>query len=163
MLSSKNKVRMMSVLVILAMLFSFASVSPAAAQDETPPAMPGITEGTGTFFEVTNSDYLNVTVTSTAEINLYLNSAPKIINMRIDAASTATSTDITLGGLEANTTYWKYQDASVDGVQFTTDAAGRSTVTYCGTMISCTVSRTSTSWAAPVLGCVSSLRRSAQR
>src|SRR6185503_8675027 len=37
MLSTNNKFRMMSVLVILAMLLSFANIRPAAAQDPIPP------------------------------------------------------------------------------------------------------------------------------
>lgn len=89
-----------------------------------PPAMPGMIQGTGTSFMVTDSDYLNVSVTSTAEIDLYLNSRPTIIDMTIAAAAGAISTDMTVGGLDANTTYWMYQDASADGVEFTTDASG---------------------------------------
>ena len=46
------------------------------------------------------------------------------------------------------------------GIIFT--VAGSATSTYFGTLISTTVSRISTNCAAPVFGCVSSLRRSAQ-
>src|SRR5438034_71366 len=40
MLSTKNKARFMSIFVILAMLFSFANVSPAAAQGPLDPTAP---------------------------------------------------------------------------------------------------------------------------
>src|SRR5919109_329282 len=123
----KNKVRFVPVLVILAMLFSFASVSLATAQGSTPPAMPGIIEGTGIHFAVTDSAWLNVTLDSTAPIHLNLSSSPKIILINITADPGPTSTDITLGGLEANTTYWRYDDDAHSGVQFTADANGNYT------------------------------------
>jgi parallel beta-helix repeat protein len=97
------------------------------AQEE--PATPGIISGTGTSFAVTDSDYLNVSVVSTVEIILDVNSSPTIINMMIAAAAGAASTDITLGGLEANTTYWMYQDTSIDSVEFTTDGSGNHSFT----------------------------------
>lgn len=110
----------------LAALLLMANVAPGAAQ-ETQPAVPGMIVGTGTHFSVTDSDYLNVSVDSTSEINLLLNSDPAIIVMRIEAASGATWTEITLGGLAPNTTYWKYTDLGQDPVQFIADASGNYT------------------------------------
>lgn len=92
--------------------------------EETLPATPGILDGTGATFALTDSDYLNISVTSSVEIELYLNSAPMIIHMAIAAAAGDTSADISLGGLEASTSYWMYQDGSVEGVEISSDANG---------------------------------------
>ena len=62
---------------------TLASVMPAAAQPSPP---PGLTRGFDTYFEVTNSDWLNVTVSSTTPINLTLTSIPTIVTLNIAAA-----------------------------------------------------------------------------
>ena len=109
--------------LVIALGLMASHVTTVMAQ-EAPPAIAGVIQGTGTSFAVTDSDYLNVSVVSTAEVDVYVNSAPTIINVTIAAAAGATSTDITLGGLEADTSYWMYHDGGIDSVQFTTDASG---------------------------------------
>ncbi|MEN8180266.1 MAG: NosD domain-containing protein, partial [Pseudomonadota bacterium] len=115
------RLNLLGLVIALGLVASHLTVVMA---EETLPATPGILEGTGISFALTDSDYLNVSVTSSAEIELYLNSAPMIIHMGIAASAGATSTDITLGGLEASTSYWMYQDGSVDGVEIASDANG---------------------------------------
>lgn len=109
--------------LVILFVMNALHVSSVMAED-TLPAIAGITQGTGTSFSVTDSDYLNVSIDSTAEIDLYVNSFPMMVEMTIAASTGATSADITVGGLEANTTYWMYQDDNVDGVEFTTDNSG---------------------------------------
>src|SRR6266496_5242186 len=110
MLSIRNKARFMSVFAILAMLFSFASVSPAAAQDATPPSLPGWTQGTGTHFELLDSPYLQVTLDSSVSVTLVLSSVPEIVDMTIAADAAAGSADFTFGGFAPNTLYYHYED-----------------------------------------------------
>ena len=61
--------------------------------------IPGQVEGTGTYFEVTDSNYLNITFESSEPVHLILESVPEMILMDIEAAEAATSTCITLTGL----------------------------------------------------------------
>jgi parallel beta-helix repeat protein len=88
------------------------------------PQIPGTVEGSGTYFEVNDSNYLNITFESTELVNLVLESVPEMVVMDINAADGATSTAITLGGLEPLTTYYKYEDDYHNGVSFTTDDNG---------------------------------------
>ncbi|MFC1738697.1 nitrous oxide reductase family maturation protein NosD [Planctomycetota bacterium] len=89
------------------------------------PQMPGTIEGTGTYFEVTDSDYLNVTFESTESVHLFLESVPQMVVMDINAVvEGTTSTQITLGGFEPSTTYYKYEDDYHNEVAFTTDDDG---------------------------------------
>jgi parallel beta-helix repeat protein len=92
------------------------------------PQMPGTIEGTGTYFEVTNSNYIDITFDSNEPVHLRLESVPEMVVMDIEAAEGATSTEITLGGFEPNTTYYKYEDDYHNLTPFTTDPNG--SVTY---------------------------------
>ena len=88
------------------------------------PQMPGTIEGTGTYFEVTDSNYLNITLSSSEPVNLTLESVPQMVVMDIEAAEGAASTQITLTGFEPSTTYYKYEDDYHNEVAFTTDSSG---------------------------------------
>jgi parallel beta-helix repeat protein len=88
------------------------------------PQMPGTIEGTGTYFEVTDSEYLNIALASSEPVNLRLESVPQTVVMDIEAAEGATSTQITLTGFAPSTTYYKYEDDYHNEVAFTTDAGG---------------------------------------
>src|SRR6266487_2266896 len=129
MLSTKNKARFMSIFVILAMLFSFANVSPAAAQDATPPSLPGWTQGTGTHFELLDSPYLPVTLDSSISVTLVLSSVPEIVDVMIDPDVATGSADFTFGGFTPNTLYYHYVDEGLNPVTFTTDDTGSFTYT----------------------------------
>jgi len=92
--------------------------------------MPGRLEGTGTHFELTDSEYLNVTVDSSEPIKLVLESVPQMVTMHIESASGAASTQITLGGFLPWTTYYKYEDDYHNLESFTTDGDGSYTYTH---------------------------------
>ncbi|MBI5147830.1 MAG: hypothetical protein HZA37_01615, partial [Parcubacteria group bacterium] len=47
---------------------------------------PGATEGEGTHFEITDSEYLNITLDSSETIKLSMESIPEMITMMIDPA-----------------------------------------------------------------------------
>ena len=76
------------------------------------PLLPGRIEGTGTFFEIKDSEYLNISLKSTEEIKVVLESIPRMISLDIETASNNIgSTALTIEGLEPNKTYYKYQDS----------------------------------------------------
>jgi parallel beta-helix repeat protein len=77
----------------------------------------------GTYFEITNSSYLNVTLTSSENVQVYLESIPNVVSYSIEANCTATSTLISLTGFEASKTYYRYQDGNLQE-EFTTDETG---------------------------------------
>ncbi|MBP1620394.1 MAG: hypothetical protein H6Q02_1161 [Acidobacteria bacterium] len=93
------------------------------------PAMaPGQVEGTGTHFEVTDSPYLNITVDSSEPIHLSLSSVPEVILMAIESTSGATSTQLTISGLAADTAYYVTTGRSLDEAELVTDATGTCSV-----------------------------------
>jgi parallel beta-helix repeat protein len=125
--------RKSGILMVLAVGLVVVFAIPAFAQDEPPiedPPLdegleiPGIVEGTGTYFEVTDSEYLNITLTSSEPVNLRLESVSEMVVMDIEAAEGATSTEIILTGFEPLTTYYKYEDDYYNEVAFTTDEYG---------------------------------------
>ncbi len=68
--------------------------------------------GTGKYFEIKNSRYLNVSLASTEEVKVVFDSFPKIVDLNIGAASSSTiSTDLKISGLEPGKTYYKYEDS----------------------------------------------------
>jgi len=81
-------------------------------------------EGTGTHFEVNNSEYLNIVLDSSETITLRLESVPEMVTMHIEPASDATSTQITISGFSPSATYYKYEDDYHNLVEFTTDGKG---------------------------------------
>lgn len=100
-----------------------------AAEEETAlpkePSIPGRIEGSGTYFEIKNSEYLNLVLKSSEEVKVVLESIPKMISLDIEAFSTGTnSTTLTLEGLEPNKTYYKYQDSYKNLAVFVSDETG---------------------------------------
>lgn len=89
--------------------------------------MPGTVEGTGTYFELTDSNYLNITLESSEPVNLRLESVPEMVVMDINSTEGAASTQITLTGFPPSTTYYKYEDDYHNEVIFTTDLNGSCT------------------------------------
>ncbi|MBI4690146.1 MAG: hypothetical protein HY754_07755 [Nitrospirae bacterium] len=85
------------------------------------PQIPGTVEGTGTHFEVTDSEYLNVTLDSSETIALRLESIPDMIIMNIESASDAASTQINISGFQPSTKYYKYEDGYHNLIEFTSD------------------------------------------
>jgi len=84
----------------------------------------GRIEGSGTHFELTDSEYLDMTLKSSSPVHLMLESVPEMVVMNLEASEPATSTKITLNGLLASTTYYKYEDNFHNASTFTTDAEG---------------------------------------
>lgn len=84
----------------------------------------GVAEGSGTHFEISNSEYLNIILDSTEEVSLHLESIPETISISLEASTEATSTEFTLSGFLPNTNYYKYEDGYETLVMFTTDENG---------------------------------------
>jgi parallel beta-helix repeat protein len=104
-------------------------VEPSPPEEQS---FSGMLEGTDTYFELNNSEYLNVSVKSTEIITLYLLSVPKMVSMHINSsAATASSsfTVLTLGGYPASTTFYMYEDSYANEKAFTTDISGNYTYT----------------------------------
>ncbi|OHA46763.1 MAG: hypothetical protein A3A80_02820 [Candidatus Terrybacteria bacterium RIFCSPLOWO2_01_FULL_44_24] len=81
-------------------------------------------EGTGTHFEIQGSQYLDVTLDSSEEVKVRLDSVPQMILLNIESTNVSTSTNIMLSGLEPNHTYYKYQDDYHNLTEVLTDAQG---------------------------------------
>ncbi len=88
------------------------------------PMTAGRIVGTGTHFELTNSAYLDITLKSSSSVHLMLESVPEMVVMNLEALEPAASTKITLNGLLASTTYYKYEDNFHNAETFTADTEG---------------------------------------
>jgi parallel beta-helix repeat protein len=66
-----------------------------------------------------------VTLDSTEPVKAFIESMPAIINIRLESLAGAASTTVTVGGLQPDTTYYKYTDNLHQAEAFTTDADGR--------------------------------------
>jgi parallel beta-helix repeat protein len=97
-------------------------ISPSVFANEI--VVPGRVEGVGTYFEVKDSEYLNVTLKSSEEIRIVLESIPRMISLNIESSSTDSSTQLTILGLEPNKNYYKYQDSYKNEAVFVSDANG---------------------------------------
>jgi len=85
----------------------------------------GIAEGIGRYFEVKDGEYLDISLESSEEIRVILESVPKVINLDIESVNeSVNSTELVIKGLEANKTYYKYQDGFVDEIVFVSDENG---------------------------------------
>ena len=118
-------------LSVAALCFSLVNVGNTWAKEEPQgePQTPGVLEGTGTHFELKNSEYLNIILDSSEPISLILESVPEMITIQLESASSASSTQITISGFAPQTKYHKYEDNYHNHVAFTTDAKGGYTFT----------------------------------
>jgi parallel beta-helix repeat protein len=110
------------------LIFSFFILIPffVRAQDFDEflmPSIPGRVEGKGKYFQIKDSDYLNISLESSEEIEVVLESIPKMISLDISSSIDATTT-LTIKGLEPNKTYFKYQDSYKEGAVFVSDENG---------------------------------------
>ena len=108
-------------------IFAMFLVVPAtsSAQEPLPGLlMPGSAEGTGTYFTITDSEYLDISLQSSKEITVFLESVPKTISINIEA-SAAVSATLTLAGLEPNNSYYKYTDSYRNEEIITVDVEGK--------------------------------------
>jgi parallel beta-helix repeat protein len=83
-----------------------------------------VTRGTGSSFAIVGSGYLDVTLSSSVPVTVALQSIPRMVVYVIEAASAGDWAEIALGGLEAATTYYKYEDSYRNLATFTTDDSG---------------------------------------
>jgi parallel beta-helix repeat protein len=96
---------------IIAVAFFIPCVAGASALFSQMSDLSGVAEGEASHFQITDSDYLNISLESTEIIKLKLESVPKVITMRIKSVSAeATSTQITITGLMPDTLYYRYED-----------------------------------------------------
>ena len=110
---------------LAATVFVLASIGDAAAQDPNEElAKPGTTEGTGTYFEITDSDYVNVSLQSTTSVTLDLESVGSMVTMVVEAVEGGGTTQMSLAGLAPSTTYYMYEDSYSNGGAITTDENG---------------------------------------
>ena len=88
------------------------------------PQTSGRIEGSGTHFELTDSEYLDMSLISSSSVHLMLESVPEMVVMNLEASGPASSTKITLSGFLSSTTYYKYEDNFHNAATFTTDTDG---------------------------------------
>jgi parallel beta-helix repeat protein len=121
------------IIVVMLVLFAASTLSAsfksASVKAETwEPEYPRI-EKTGTFFEINNSRYLNVTITSSEVIYMLLFVPTNMIDYAIESASEANSTTLTLNNLKPSTTYYMYEDSYRNETSFQPDENGSYTYT----------------------------------
>lgn len=109
-----------SVVVIPNLVFGKVPRNPLPSE-----LLNGKTERVGNYFEIENSQYLNITLRSTEEIKIFLESIPKVISLNIKATKNDINyTELILGGLEPGKNYYKYQDSYKNKVVFISDDQG---------------------------------------
>ena len=89
------------------------SASYALAEESAPinPEEKGTIEGIDKDFAITDSDYFNISLHSSEEVKLILQSIPKIIVLKISAVDDgASNTEIKISGMNPDITYHKYED-----------------------------------------------------
>jgi len=96
------------------------------SEEPLPPEsfLTGRTKGIGTYFEIKDSEYLNIVLKSTEEIKVVLESIPRMISINISSSTDSTSTNLTISGLEPNKTYYKYEDRYKNEAVFVSDENG---------------------------------------
>lgn len=113
-------------LAAFALLICLFVVGVAAAEEESSGDLPtGWVESTGTHFEVTDSEYLNIVLDSSESIRLTIQSVPNVVFLYIDQSVSASLTHIDINGLEPSTTYYMYVDNGSEYLEFTSDEGGR--------------------------------------
>lgn len=122
--------------IILISVVELFTTMPVLANDELgelpmEPSIPGRVEGTGSYFEIKDSGYLNISLQSSEEITISLESVPKTIILYIEASSAGftaltidSSTTLTIGALEPNRTYYKFEDSYKNETVFVSDGNG---------------------------------------
>jgi parallel beta-helix repeat protein len=108
--------------LLLVVAIALATAAPVWAQALASP--PGVVEGTGTHFEITDSEYLNTTLDSSEPVTVMLESVPRAVTLHIEAAEGAAAAQLTLSGFEPDTEYHLYQDDYHNHTPFTTDDSG---------------------------------------
>jgi len=114
--------RIRSLVVLVTGLVGIELAAPPPAQADE--LMPGHLEGEGTHFEVSDSEYLNLTADSSELIWLRIDSIPGLVTIEVESAGAALATVLTLSGLAPSTTYYAYEDDFHNGSALVTDELG---------------------------------------
>ena len=85
-------------------------------------------EDTGTNFNIDSSNYIDLIITSSQNVDIFLESAFGLICYHVKGDGTVDFTDITLTGFLPDTTYYMSQDDE-ESVAFRTDSSGVYTYT----------------------------------
>jgi parallel beta-helix repeat protein len=119
-----------NVLIASALAIYFVSILGAAfnavpirAEGTQAPVYPRI-EKTGTYFEITNSQYLNVSITSSEVIYMILFAPTNMIDYAIESANGANSTTLTLDNMQPHAAYYMFEDSYRNEKGFQTDEKG---------------------------------------
>lgn len=114
---------------ILGVVVGLAVPGPSWAGGMLGPAIPGSVEGRGMVFQVTDSAYRNVTLSSTAAIDLYMVSASGCVEVLIGKKDEAAEASITIAGLEPAKSYFSYLDGLENKQIIAADASGSISLT----------------------------------
>ncbi len=96
----------------------------AALAEDVPVQLPGVVEGVGLQFEVTDSEYLNVALESAELVSIYLSSVPSALELWLEAADGAIVTELTMSGLIPEQEYHLYTDSLENHTIISADATG---------------------------------------
>lgn len=116
-------------LTLIAAVFSSLSLNVIAEEPQDPQELPDpeidewFIDANGTYFEITNSSYLNIILTSSENVHVYLESISGMVSFFIESNCSANSTLLTFSGFEASKTYYRYQNGNLQE-EFTTDTDG---------------------------------------
>lgn len=91
--------------------------------------IPGITKGTGAHFEITDSQYLNLSLESSSPVELALESVPEMVTIDFEANLLTPTVEITLTGFPPEAKYHLYQDSYENHREIVTDKNGVLTFT----------------------------------
>ena len=123
--------RIKLVTVLLISVVALLIAVPVLADNEQPEllpgelSIPGEIEEASTYFEIKDSEYLNISLESTEEIKVVLESIPRMVSLDIEAVIDGINfTTLTIEGLELNKTYYKYQDSYKNEAVFISDENG---------------------------------------
>lgn len=86
--------------------------------------LPGVIDGVGNSFKITNSEYLNIGLESSEPVKVRIESIPERINITIESVSGAKTGKISISDLHPLTTYYKYQDDFHNQEIFVSDEKG---------------------------------------
>jgi len=103
--------------------YQTANISQALEVSSFKFKITGETSGTGTFFEIKDSDYLNVSLQSSETLTLSLSSRPKVISLVIPSSSVS-SAKLTINRLTPNMQYFIFDNSYKNETAFNSGAEG---------------------------------------
>lgn len=80
---------------------------------------------TGTSFTSVTNDYLDITLSASASVEVMLEVIPRTVIFAIEATGGDESATVTLAGFEPRTTYYMYEDSYANLTEFESDGRGR--------------------------------------